>query len=184
MNRSRRFVMLAGLGVLLATASASAETVERGPYYALPSWDLQFKNASTRFIVLSNWNKEAVLDQETGLVWELSPSTSTNSWTGALAACRDANTGGRFGWRLPQQEELASLGVPDAMTPSVPDLPTGSPFPNASGVTFWTASTDEADSGQAWIITFGPAGGMSTNGKGTPFHAWCVRGGHGALNPQ
>lgn len=181
MNRSRRFVMLAGLGVLFATASASAETVEKGPYYALPSWDLQLKNASTRFIVLSNWNKEAVLDQETGLVWELSPSATKSSWTGALAACQQASTGNRFGWRLPQQEELASLGVPNATVPGEIDLPAGSPFQNATGVTFWTASVDQADSGQAWFVSFGSGGGMATNGQGTPFQAWCVRGGHGAL---
>src|SRR5579863_6404125 len=100
MNRSRCLMMLAGLGVVVATTAASAgTTVAVGPYYALPSWDQQFRHASTRFIVLSNWAKEAVLDQETGLVWQRSPAATGNSWTSALAACREANTGGRFGWR-------------------------------------------------------------------------------------
>jgi hypothetical protein len=38
-----------------------------GPYYPTPSWDQKLP-AATRFVVLTNWNREAVLDRETGLV--------------------------------------------------------------------------------------------------------------------
>ena len=55
-----------------AVTPAHAQTTANGPYYAMPSWDQQLP-ASTRFIVLSNWNSEAVLDRETGLVWERAP---------------------------------------------------------------------------------------------------------------
>src|SRR5689334_6098081 len=65
------------LAVTLIASSSSfvnAQTTAAGPYYATPSWD-QTLPASTRFIILSNFTSEAVLDRDTGLVWERSPST-------------------------------------------------------------------------------------------------------------
>ena len=57
----------------LVSGAASAQTTANGPYYGMPSWDqkLQCDSVSTcpRFLVLANWNSEAVLDRETGLVW-------------------------------------------------------------------------------------------------------------------
>jgi hypothetical protein len=54
--------------VLIGARSEGAQTASPGPYYAWPSWDQKLA-ASTRFVVLSNWNNEAVLDRETGLTW-------------------------------------------------------------------------------------------------------------------
>jgi hypothetical protein len=45
-----------------------------GSYYANPSWDQELP-AAQRFIVLSNLNNEAVLDRETGLVWQRTPGS-------------------------------------------------------------------------------------------------------------
>ena len=61
--------------VLLAFTAipGNAQTVANGPYYAWPSWD-QTLPSSTRFIVWANFNSQAVLDRETGLVWERSPN--------------------------------------------------------------------------------------------------------------
>jgi len=65
-----------------ATLPVGAATTATGPYYANPSWDQQLP-ASTRFIVLSNWvdtahpsGGAAVLDRETGLIWEQSPDAT------------------------------------------------------------------------------------------------------------
>ena len=67
---------LAILGTLaIASGPVGAKTTHNGPYYANPSWDQQIP-AGQRFIVLSNWNNAAVLDRETGLVWERSPTGS------------------------------------------------------------------------------------------------------------
>jgi hypothetical protein len=182
MRGSRSVVVAAVLGAALAAVSAGAATVEKGPRFTLRAWDRQIPDASLRFIVLRNWNREAVLDKETGLVWQRSPATNAVVWTDALQACRSASTGGRFGWRLPQEEELASLAVPDPTEASVPELPTGSPFLVASGTTFWTATVYEANNADAWAIEFGSQ--ISFMGQSTSENFWCVRGGHGAQNPQ
>ena len=61
------FLVVAMLAV--AVGSADAQTTAVGPYYATPSWDQKLPCSSAsncpRFIVLSNWNSEAVLDRET-----------------------------------------------------------------------------------------------------------------------
>lgn len=183
--------VLSALGLFgLATSLAGAATAT-GSYYATPSWDQQLP-ASTRFIVLSNWidaahssGGAAVLDRETGLVWETAPSNVPTTWIGALLACRDSLTGGRAGWRLPTEEELATLLDP---TQSSPPLPAGHPFQSiAASDVFWTASSFElTPSTDAWtiqLILFADIA-RTFDTKSTAFHRfWCVRGGSGAQNP-
>src|ERR671918_2705680 len=72
--------------------------------------------STQRYQLLANYNNEAVLDRETGLIWQQCPSTTTVPWmlnnqfTGfAVGNCYSAQTGGRTGWRLPTYEELQSL---------------------------------------------------------------------------
>jgi hypothetical protein len=130
-------VMLVTL--VFAAGSAVAQTTAAGPYYATPSWDqkLQCDTQATcpRFIVLSNWNNEAVLDRETGLVWERSPDTNTQDWANALGHCNARIVGKRMGWRLPTFHELVSLfdmSVP--FPPAGPVLPPGHPFTKSPAV--------------------------------------------------
>jgi hypothetical protein len=106
---------MVSLGVSPAEAATAA-----GPYYANPSWD-QTLPASTRFIVLSNMGGAAVLDRETGLVWEQSPtapptSPNTFTWLEAQDHCNTLTVGNRKGWRLPTIQELASLVDGDPLT--------------------------------------------------------------------
>src|SRR5882762_11622623 len=112
-------VLLAMMGFLTVPAQAANSN---GPYYATPSWDQQLQcdtqPTCPRFIVLSNWidashpsGGAAVLDRETGLVWEQSPSTSTFPWsststTTAAQHCNRFTVGNRKGWRLPTIQEL------------------------------------------------------------------------------
>src|SRR5687768_17687330 len=85
-----------------SVGKATAQTTANGPYYAWPSWDQQLP-ASTRFIVLANWKDTnfpsggaAVLDRETGLVWQKTASgTSELDWDRASFHCLNQNTGGR-----------------------------------------------------------------------------------------
>jgi hypothetical protein len=171
----------------VAAPSVNAKNDDVGPYYATPAWD-QTLPSSTRFIVLSNMGSNAVLDRETGLVWERTPISTpllarTDSWIEAGELCATATTGGRLGWRLPTLPELTSLADPSVPSPGLA-LPSGHPFVGIDpAVPYWTATSVDRDPNQAWIFTFqnieprfqAERAPKSTNGLA----AWCVRGGRG-----
>ena len=78
--------------------------IHGGVANALPlqSWDTTIKNTGTRFVVLPNFNHEAVLDQETQLVWQRKPNSAPlRKWGTALNFCYGARTGGRGGGGCP-----------------------------------------------------------------------------------
>src|SRR5215510_2507903 len=197
MKSSRKFVVVMALASWFGfvSAPAYAQTTAPGPYYATPSWDQQLP-ATTRFILLSNWNNEAVLDRETGLVWERSPSQTTRDWFDSIEHCTVSNTGGRTGWRLPAIAELFSLVD---RSQSSPALPTGHPF---LGVLFGTGSVAAGDfrsrqyysatakaqnNGQARAVDFrlgslGDIAKTTTETSGFSLFTWCVRGGAGVDN--
>jgi len=135
-------------------------------------WD-QSLPAAQRFVILPAFNNEAVLDKNTGLVWERSPQASPTVWSNAVGACIRKTVGGLKGWRLPSGPELASL-----VDPSVPPgltLPPGHPFLNVQSF-YWSASTVAADPMLAWYVRFGN-GSVENDFKtflGGNF--WCVRG--------
>jgi hypothetical protein len=196
-NIAARSLWLGVFGfVLLLSAPAKAQTIANGPYYATPSWDQTLACATTatcpRFIVLSNFSSQdpqdqltgrnqnpAVLDRETGLVWERSPATTTHSWGLARFECTSRTTGGRKGWRLPSVHELASLADPNNVDPNfvVPALPPGHPFQNVQSAGYWSATADAGAPTFAWNVGF-RGGGVGSDGKGGAGHVWCVRGGH------
>ena len=145
------------------------------------NWDTKLPN-DARFTILPDFNNQAVRDNETGLVWERSPSSSTASWYEAVRTCWLRQVSGRAGWHLPMIEELASLVDPTVPTPG-PALPLGHPFQNVQQSAYWSATTDvrvEFLPTQAWEvrlhIRFGVSGiiGDSSN------FVWCVRGGTNA----
>ena len=157
--------------------SAPAQADSVGPYYATPSWD-QTLPVATRFIVLSNFNSGAVLDRNTGLVWEKSPSTASTAWNGARSTCINKNVGGQRGFRLPSIVELNSLVDPSVAFPG-PTLPPGHPFLNVPAENYWSATTSAASPTLAWGVGFGQ-GDVFDNDKAFDFHVWCVRGGMNA----
>ncbi|MGO9612622.1 MAG: DUF1566 domain-containing protein [Dissulfurispiraceae bacterium] len=149
------------------------------------SWDQQLACDSTsncpRFEVLSAFGNEAVLDKETGLVWEQSPSTTALVWEDAQSHCNQLITGGRGGWRLPMVQELDSLVDPSVAIPG-PTLPSGHPFSNVQSVGYWSATTYANYASTAWDVDFSN-GGVLNGDKSSSHHVWCVRGGHG-VDPQ
>jgi hypothetical protein len=147
-----------------------------GPYYATPAWDQKIQGTQ-RFICLFDWNNEAVLDRETGLVWQRTPAGSLANFHDAVFGCYFAATGGRRGWRLPAPEELLSLIDP---TQSNPALPAGHPFQGISIEAYWSATTlfppTPTTSGGAVFVNFNNGGvGSATTDGSEGF--WCVRGG-------
>src|SRR2546425_12223404 len=104
----------AALGVLVLTGNAPAGAQTGKP---VPAWDQKLRcpteAACTRFVVLTDFGSAAVLDRETGLVWERSPDPATLDWVQAHSNCNANGTtfprpGGRLGWRLPTIQELNS----------------------------------------------------------------------------
>ncbi len=119
----------------------------------------------------------AVLDYETGLVWEHTPDELEREWSWSLQYCYQKTVGDRNGWRAPTIEELASLS--DGSSSSLPD---GHPFDTGSEATrFWTSTTDPADLDRAYMIAINMSG-IATYQKdqqGQELRVWCVRGGQG-----
>lgn len=117
----------------------------QGPYYALPAWS-QTLPSSSRFLVLANMKGEAVLDRETGLVWDQSPHDLYITWHGAVGACQASTRGGRMGWRLPTLSEVLSLVDLAESNKSSEVLPAGHPFSIEpyQHLLVWT-STDDTD---------------------------------------
>jgi hypothetical protein len=177
MNLSRIVLLSASLLVLSGTATdAQAST----------PWDTQI--TTNRFRVLSAFDGEAVLDRETGLVWERSALGHFRDWYDAARQCRIRKTGGRMGWRLPTVEELTSLIDPESTSGIL--LPAGHPFEIFNGgfgaPVFWTATTDAEYPERALVVDLGelawpgvigrPVKTLSPDGY---IDGWCVRGGNG-----
>jgi len=190
-RRQRRASLVGALALValvMSSVNAAAQTTAPGPYLATPAWDQQIKcdtlATCQRFVVLSNWNNDAVLDRETGLVWERAPNRpASQTWNLALFQCVFQDTGGRFGWRLPTIQELLSLAVPDAS--GQPHLPLGHPFVLASENGYWSATSggfppSAGTLSTAWGVDFnGFFLGFLKNGNGGKLDTWCVRGGSG-----
>jgi len=155
------------------------------------TWDQQI-NGHGRFKVLKEFDGAAVLDKETGRVWEQSPSTATFCWTAfadctgtgttpavpdAFTHCYQLEVGGRKGWRLPSIEELASLVDTSQGSPTTPALPAGHPF-NVLPTPHWSSTTNAFDAGRAWAVGFA-TGSVFNPVKTATREAWCVRGGQG-----
>jgi hypothetical protein len=125
---------------------------------------------------MSDWANEAVLDRETGLVWELSPAKDTLNWTGAQEHCLNRATAGRKGWRLPSVHELASLVDPSVAAPG-PTLRTGHPFTNVQAARYWGAAPNPQYNAPPWFVFFSNGKIQIADQKTGNAHAWCVRTG-------
>jgi hypothetical protein len=179
------------IGLAFAVSAPTQAETAQGKYYPVPSWN-ETLPADLRFVVLTNMSGEAVLDRETGLVWQRSPSGShTVTWSQAHWACIASRIAGRGGWRLPTVQELSSLlegfgngfdGI-DALLP-------GHPFTNlAPFIDYWSATTVHSDepnatnAGNAWAVNV--FWGLQFQiPKTVPRLFWCVRGGQGVAAPN
>ncbi len=167
---------LTGYGLRSTLAATDPPGEEDSSAGIAKNWDKKLPNA-LRFTVLTDFDGAAVRDNETGLVWEQSPETKTQNWSGARFACASRTISGRKGWRLPSVHELASL-VDPAVVPG-PTLPAGHPFTRVQPAHYWSATSFTGKSSFAWNVGF--IMGMVHYVKTTDSHnVWCVRGGNNA----
>jgi hypothetical protein len=136
-----------------------------------------------RFRVLQDFNSEAVLDKETGLVWQKTPFVGAFSSVQAWFKCMEATTGGRMGWRVPSAEELLSLQtkVGNSFV-----LPPGHPFSVSTGEFYAQSSSQYTLTNGTvtrMVIVFNSVAPLFTLSSGLgDASVWCVRG--GASAPQ
>lgn len=120
---------------------------------------------------------EAVLDRETGLVWQKTPSPVAVDYGMAVRVCEFGTTGNRMGWRVPRMLEMQSLMEVSAGQAA---LPAGHPFGILPGVSYWTSTLFNTGSIRNTFLLVNPG-----NANGASFatylypsgYAWCVRGG-------
>ncbi len=159
-----------------------------------PSWDqwLRADNGgvdgcnSTRFKCIwptgqfgAHPNGAAVLDKETGRVWERTPDSVLHVWESRAVAPVDARrhcalrgTGGRLGWRLPSLIELQSLILPNGQ------IPGDHPFTIPAEIEHWSSTTVADEPEKAWTAAAGFVR-IETVTKNRSRRVWCVRGGGG-----
>lgn len=166
--RSGRSRWVSGIGAVLVIGGCSTS------HNHTLRWD-QALPAAQRFLVLAAFNNAAVLDRNTGLVWEKSPATPAGegTWGGGTRTCLRKTTGGQQGWRLPAIPELASLLDP-TVSPS-PTLPAGHPFTNVQSGHYWSATMLAGSPSFAWVVSFN-IGEVVVENLANTHHAWCVRG--------
>lgn len=132
-------------------------------------WDTNNPSAS-RFVTAF---PGAVLDKNTGLVWEQAPDATSRTWGAATSHCVNRNVGGTWGWRLPSVVELKSVQDPTLPAPFVP----ASVFTGVQSANYWSASTLADSPSNAWVVPF-INGNVNTGIKTGSVQVWCVRGGH------
>lgn len=88
------------------------------------------------------FSSQAVLDNETGLVWQREAGTSLATFASANDYCLNLLTVNRKGWRLPTSSELSSLVDVAGITVK---LPAGHPFTSTDTIgtdPHWTSTDD------------------------------------------
>jgi hypothetical protein len=137
-------------------------------------WDQNFPGAN-RFTVLPAFLNQAVLDKNTGLVWEQAPASTSAVFQDSTYGCANKSIGGTKGWRLPAIPELASLVDPSVAAPG-PTLPPGHPFSNVQSAFYWSATSHAVTPTTAWLVSFNTGTVGSDNKSSGSRLAWCVRG--------
>jgi len=132
----------------------------------------QILPASERFELV--FDGKAVLDKQTGLIWERSPDTTKMHWSSARGYCSDKEVGGRKGWRLPTIEELLSLVDTNESNPA---LPSGHPFTNVQSRFYCSSFSDVAYPDIQYGVNFLYGKESSTFFEGNYVRVWCVLSG-------
>jgi formylglycine-generating enzyme required for sulfatase activity len=112
-------------------------------------------------------------DSKTGLEWQCeSPDEMT--WYEAQEYAESLSLGGRNDWRLPTLAELESLldrskARPEGRPPMREEVPF------RDELSYWSSTTFERDTKNAWILMFDGAYLLSYY-KSNSYHVRCVRG--------
>ena len=96
----------------------------------------QDANFMTAPIFIQDNGNGTVTDNNTGLIWQQHPNTTSPTWEEATASCDTLELGGQSDWRMPTRRELATATFMDRDSPSTSYLLTASNIPGK----LWTAT--------------------------------------------
>jgi hypothetical protein len=118
-------------------------------------------------------NGGTVLDKQTKLTWQRTPSATMYSWANAKTACAvaGANLGGT-GWRVPTIKELQTLI--DYSQPYTTALIDATAFPATVQDNFWSATPLSGSASMAWYVSF-HWGNAANDIATSTFYVRCVR---------
>ena len=155
----------------IATAPiACAGTGQDGDLKAGVAWP------SPRFVVGTGvgTTDQCVTDSLTGLMWVRSPSPAVATWASALTSANGLTLCGFSDWRLPNVNELESLGNSQVANQAT--------FLNAQGFTgvqanyYWSSSSTAGNAGAVKIVSlFDSSVGDRSNFDS--YYVWPVRAG-------
>lgn len=147
--------------------------------------DAQYAELGTcfpqRFKVETISGDDVVIDLNTGLTWEISPSSDTNTWNEALNHCNDLNTsnyGRNSNWRVPNPLELLTIVDNSTYNPATNSNFTN--MPTDDSTYFWTSKEYKGHTSYAYI--FNPYYGWylvevhNVYLKSNPYKVLCVSG--------
>ncbi|MBO4696403.1 MAG: DUF1566 domain-containing protein, partial [Lachnospiraceae bacterium] len=112
------------------------------------------KCTAQSFTVGTGTQAGTVIDNNTGLVWEQSPSEDTYTWDDAPNHCADLNSsnyGGISNWRVPNPQELISIINNNTYEPATNSNFTN--IPTDMSVWFWTSAEYKGDTSYAYVFT-------------------------------
>ena len=97
-----------------------------------------------------NNSNGTVTDLDTGLTWQQGEAPALMSWTNALLYAESLTLAGFTDWRLPNIKELESLNDETLTSPSIDT----NLFPNAQSARYWSSTTQNNRSTNAWFNEF------------------------------
>ena len=118
-------------------------------------------------------SKEVVNDTTTCLMWQDDNASKTvkKTWQEAIDYCEDLNFAGHEDWRLPNYNELYSIGDRSKFNPAIKDA-----FENVSSSYYWSSTTYVVSTNSAWYVVFNYGYGYADY-KGNGYYVRCVRDG-------
>ena len=122
-------------------------------------------------------SSDVVVDNNTGLTWEKSSSSSFYTWANRNMHCNDLNSsnyGGINTWRVPNPLELLTIVNNSTYAPATNSNFTGMPT-SLLGISLWTNSEYKGDTSYAYVFSTS-YGSYSYTAKINTYKVLCVSG--------
>ena len=131
-----------------ASSSMTCPTSSSADFYGQ---DAQYTSKCTAQSFSSSTN--VVVDNNTGLTWEKSPSSSTYTWANRATHCNELNSsnyGGKSNWRVPNPLELLTIVDNSTYNPATNSNFTN--MPTDSSVWIWTSAEYKGNTSYAYAF--------------------------------